>query len=228
MAQYQPSVFSKKPDVLWTGHNYGENQFMKKKVSDRRINRTRKSLQDALVELILEQGYEKITVQDVIERANVGRSTFYAHFQDIDDLLLSHFDLIQEQLDQEALDAQDAPAQNPWNLTLLLFQHGQKQRKLYTALMGGERGSNLILERIDRFFLTLIKEHLLLQFSNTDQIKLPLDVLTHYIVNSLASLLIWWLTHDLSYSAEQMNNMFWELIEHGVETIFEPVVAMPA
>jgi AcrR family transcriptional regulator len=56
---------------------------MKKKTApDRRILRTRRSLLDALVGLILEKGYEAVTVQDVIDRADVGRSTFYAHFHD--------------------------------------------------------------------------------------------------------------------------------------------------
>lgn len=65
---------------------------MSKKVIDRRVQRTRQLLQNALSELILEKAYEKITVQDVIDRANVGRSTFYAHFQDMDKLLLSGFE----------------------------------------------------------------------------------------------------------------------------------------
>ena len=73
---------------------------IKTKNSDRRVNRTRKSLQEALAGLILNKGYDKITVQDIIDRANVGRSTFYAHFQDIDDLLLSQFDDVQEQFDR--------------------------------------------------------------------------------------------------------------------------------
>jgi AcrR family transcriptional regulator len=66
----------------------------KKKPIDRRVERTRRSLLNALNELILEKGYEKVTVQDVIDRANVGRSTFYAHFEDKDQLLLSGFEPI--------------------------------------------------------------------------------------------------------------------------------------
>ena len=90
--------------------------------ADRRTNRTRKLLQEALVSLILEKGYEKVTVQNVIDRANVGRSTFYAHFQNMDDLLLSQFDDLREQFDQH-LENQRIPAADPWGLTLLMFQH---------------------------------------------------------------------------------------------------------
>jgi AcrR family transcriptional regulator len=64
---------------------------MRKERHDRRVQRTRKILQDALVELILEKGFDKVTVQDVIERANIGRSTFYSHFKDTEDLFLICF-----------------------------------------------------------------------------------------------------------------------------------------
>ena len=54
---------------------------------DRRIQRTRQLLEDALIALILEKGYDKITVQNIVDQANVGRSTFYSHFLDKDDLM---------------------------------------------------------------------------------------------------------------------------------------------
>ena len=55
---------------------------MESRKVDRRIQRTRQLLDDALIELILEKGYDKITVQNIVDQANVGRSTFYAHFLD--------------------------------------------------------------------------------------------------------------------------------------------------
>ena len=59
---------------------------------DRRVQRTRQLLNRALMELIVEKGYDSVTVQDIIDRANLGRSTFYAHYQDKDDLLFSGID----------------------------------------------------------------------------------------------------------------------------------------
>ncbi|MFD3510820.1 TetR/AcrR family transcriptional regulator [Nocardia sp. NPDC058666] len=55
---------------------------------DRRVRRTRDTLHQALIELMIERGYDKVTVRDIIDRADVGRSTFYAHYRDKDDLLL--------------------------------------------------------------------------------------------------------------------------------------------
>lgn len=59
---------------------------------DRRSQRTRQALGDALVELMMEKGYEAVSIKEIIERANVGRSTFYTHFTDKDDLFVSQLD----------------------------------------------------------------------------------------------------------------------------------------
>lgn len=64
---------------------------MKNTKADRRSQRTRQLLSSALVDLMLQKRYDEITVQNIIDRANVGRSTFYAHYLDKDDLLVSDF-----------------------------------------------------------------------------------------------------------------------------------------
>jgi AcrR family transcriptional regulator len=58
------------------------------KVADRRVQKTRKLLLDALVALILEKGYDEVSIQDIIDRANVGRSTFYSHYENKEQLML--------------------------------------------------------------------------------------------------------------------------------------------
>ena len=63
---------------------------------DRRVQRTRELLRGALFSLIREKGFEVLTVQDIIDRANVGRATFYAHFDNKEDLLLSGFDVLRD------------------------------------------------------------------------------------------------------------------------------------
>jgi AcrR family transcriptional regulator len=63
-----------------------------RKKPDGRVARTRDRLGDAMIALILEKPFDSITVQDVLDRAGVGRSTFYAHYKDKDDVLISEVD----------------------------------------------------------------------------------------------------------------------------------------
>ena len=59
---------------------------------DRRVRKTRRALRESLFSLVAERGWDSVSVQHVCERADVGRSTFYTHFADREDLLLSGFD----------------------------------------------------------------------------------------------------------------------------------------
>jgi len=71
---------------------------MPQATTDRRVRRTRQLLRDALMELTLERGYDRVTVQDILDKADVGRSTFYAHYRDKDDLLVSEFEALHPSL----------------------------------------------------------------------------------------------------------------------------------
>src|SRR4030067_3389625 len=105
---------------------------MSQNALDRRVQKTRKLLQDALIELVAEKGYESVTVQEILDKANVGRSTFYAHFQDKDQLLhsiLDRLDGLFVQHEKQFLDAKknfgDADIMNlphEFSPTLSLFQ----------------------------------------------------------------------------------------------------------
>src|SRR5215510_15281228 len=103
---------------------------MKKKKEDRRVQRTQQLLRDALIELIIEKGYEEVTVQDIIDRANVGRSTFYSHFMDKQQLLLSRLKQLRESLAQfqqsgVVTGAKGSGEERPLNFSLAMFQHAE-------------------------------------------------------------------------------------------------------
>ena len=67
---------------------------MTKRSIDRRVARTRRALQHALHPLILKKGYEAVTIKDICDAANVGRSTFYAHYEGKDDLMRSQLERV--------------------------------------------------------------------------------------------------------------------------------------
>src|SRR5438093_4059248 len=111
---------------------------------DRRIQRTREVLHQALISLMIEKGYEVITVQDIIDRANVGRSTFYAHYVGKQDLLLSGLKNLSKHLlahQRAALAAKGNFRERGFGFSLPLFEHVDSKRNLYHAIVGRQSGT---------------------------------------------------------------------------------------
>lgn len=182
---------------------------------DRRIQRSRQALQAALSALILEKGYESVTVQDVIDRANVGRATFYAHFRDKEDLLLSEFEPLTAHF-QHYMEV--SGSLDLWQLCLLMFQHAQDYHSTYKAMVGKQSGE--IVQSYLRQYLTgLVGRCLQAQWSPQGASAVPLEVLIYQLVSSLLSLLVWWLDKNLPYSAQQMAQMYQQLTQPGIEAI---------
>jgi AcrR family transcriptional regulator len=190
---------------------------MGKLVVDRRVQRTRQLLQEALVALILEKGYETVTVQDLIDRANVGRSTFYSHFRDKEELFLSGFESLWSQFEQHLV-KQAVPDASPWIISLIMFQHAQSYHRVYKAVVG-KQGGHVMLSHIHKVLTVLTHEHLMVRLSGNASELVPPEVLAHHLVSSFLALLTWWLDHNLPYSAERMNEMYRHLTQPGMDDI---------
>ncbi|MEU2033572.1 TetR/AcrR family transcriptional regulator [Nocardia amamiensis] len=110
--------------------------------ADRRVRRTRNLLHRALIELMLERGYDRITVRDILDRADVGRSTFYAHYRDKDDLLLrSSTDYLHAAV---AAAETDTDAEEPLAPVRTLFRLAADNPEVYRALLGRKSGTVLL------------------------------------------------------------------------------------
>lgn len=188
------------------------------KMEDRRIGRTRKLLQEALIGLIVEKGYEAITVQDIIDRANVGRTTFYAHFQDKESLFLSGFESMRSMFEKH-LNSQPHENEGPWGVSLALFQHAQENLHLYKAMAGRESG-NLALNHLQRYLSTMLQAHFRESFPQQDSLPVPPDIFAHFMSSSFLSLLTWWLDHNLPYPPERINEIYRRLTEPALNAIF--------
>ncbi len=197
---------------------------MSPKNPDRRIQRTRQLLQDALISVILEKGFDAATVQDVIDRANVGRSTFYAHFQDKEDLFLSGFEHLRAEFEKHLLSASVTNG-NPWDLSLSMFQHAAGQRPLYKAL-AGKQGGNIALTHIQKYLSAVLLSHMKTQLGKQKHGPPP-EIVALYISSSYIALLAWWLDTDSPFSAEQMNAYYRQLIEPGINKVMETVYSLP-
>ncbi len=197
---------------------------MAEKNEDRRIQRTRKLLQEALLALILEKGYEAVTVQDVIDHANVGRSTFYAHFQDKEALFLSEFETLRTLFEHQLL-TQPVSDTSPWSLSLVMFKHAQDNLQLYTAL-AGKQGGSLALTHLQQYLSNLLRTHLQQQFPKKVNPNVPPQILAHYLVSAFMAMLTWWLDNNQPYSPERINEMFSQLTKPGVEAVMGVTVGI--
>jgi AcrR family transcriptional regulator len=187
--------------------------------SDRRVRRTRRLLREALLALILEKGYDRVTVQDVLDRADIGRATFYAHFRDKDDLLLSGAAEVREALRQQMAAfaaGQVSQGRDTIQITRVLFEHAGRQRRLYRALVG-RRGSSTLLKYAHDDLVALIREHLedAIRYRQLKP-EVPVEVTVEFVASALLALLTWWLDTDQPYTAEEMARMFQRLAGSGV------------
>jgi len=180
---------------------------------NRRVQRTRQLLSDALIELILGKNYASITVQDVIDRANIGRSTFYAHYHDKEDLLLSSFERVIDALGQHM--EHGPQSGQPLFPSLGLFRHVQEQYELYQALVWG-RGADLLFKNGQRYLSDRIEKQLDALVKDRSKPAVPTPVLANFLAGAFLTLLKWWLDNKMIYSPERMDEMFQQLTWPGV------------
>jgi len=177
---------------------------------DRRVERTRKLLQDALIGLILEVGYETITVQDIVDRANLGRSTFYIHYRDKEDLLRSAMEEGFKELEREVSAVQAMPG--TFAPLELIFEHAAEKRNLYLVILQGAGKMDVYKEARD--FLADRSLEKMRAFAQ--QPVLPLSFIATYFAGSFLSMLIWWLEKDMPFSSTEMVEMIRLLLRDGL------------
>jgi AcrR family transcriptional regulator len=175
---------------------------------DRRVRKTKQRLKDALSELILEKGYDRITVQDVIDRADVGRSTFYAHFETKDDLLMSQMVQLQQEMGW-ALSG-DRPLTEAVVGSLPLFQHLKERHREFQAMLGS-RGIQMVEAAVHDSLRRYLTEELKRREARGERHSVPIDARAGFLAGSLMSFATWWLDSGMPYSPEQMDQMFQEL-----------------
>jgi AcrR family transcriptional regulator len=184
-----------------------------KKKTDARIRRTRDALGDALIALMQQKPFETITIQDVLDRAHVSRSTFYMHYSDKDDLLMSDAEEFFE------------------SLSMALSNHGDKSDRVFPA-----REFFAHLSDVQPFFKALVKsgkfqenmelarghfargiERRLSELPRSKTIpasQLPAIAFTQ--AGALLSLLTWWLDRGMRESPAEMDELFHRMFWNGV------------
>lgn len=185
---------------------------------DRRAARTRDVLHQALMSLIVEKQYEEVSVTDICDAANVGRSTFYGHFTCKDDLRRHGVDHLRRSiLDQhrEADAANDELHDRPFAFSLVLFEHARDHLDRYRALVGSDSGS-VILSTIRQTVSDLVREELARRADTHSANEVPRDLLVHYVVGTFMDALAWWLDCGANLPADRMDGIFRRLVTQGI------------
>ncbi len=191
---------------------------MKNQKDDRRSVRTRKLLEHALYEIMQEKRYDEITVQDILDRANVGRSTFYAHYQDKEDLMLSSMDNVLEMFIHH-IDGHESGYSVIQ--TEDFFQHVRENDHLYKAMVWG-RGMDMLFNKGQEQLSLSIEEHLSTQIKPGDAPAVPIKVTATFLSGAFLMLLKWWVDHKYPYTARQMSEMFQRLAMFGTIQAMQP------
>lgn len=183
---------------------------------DRRVQRTHQLLKEALLALIVEKGYEAINVQDITDRANIGRATFYLHYPDKEHLALACVEEAVAKLTAE-LDALPQEGELPDYAGLMVeqtFRHIGQNKHLYVSFLNSKSSYTMVMQIHDRVIET-IGNSLKQQFAENSP-PVPISLLTEHIAGSLLAMVKWWLNHDLPYPPEEIARLHMQLIGPGV------------
>jgi len=188
---------------------------------DRRVQRTRELLQKALIELISERGYDAITIQDIADRANLGRTTFYLHYSSKDELFITCHEAIVSEfrigplhpLSREELLSPEAPA----GMTSAYRHLDDARARLYSIFQG--KDSLLILRRIRDWNAQEIEAVLRAAFVEADS-TIPFDVLANYLAGAQIALVQWWLEKRQPHKLENLAQTFHRLQRAAIRDAF--------
>lgn len=197
---------------------------MTEKTLDRRVQRTRRLLHQGLMSRILEKKYESITVQEIIDRADVGRSTFYMHFRDKDELLMDGLQHVTSLL-RSAQAASAAPPGKSYEriigFSLAMFQHANEYRRVFRALLGSNAEA-VVRRHIHSDLATLIYQEVKMERQRRKSKNCPIsaELLTHFLASTYISVLTWWLRSKNPVSPGDIDAAYRQLVLPCLASIF--------
>lgn len=187
--------------------------------TDRRVQRTCKLLRESLMSLILEKEYESITVQDITDRANLGRATLYLHYHDKEDLLITSLEEIFDELKaliqpvsfKDMLPTSENPA------ILITFRHAAENANLYRVLLSGQ-GTVSVFFRVRDYLTRVLKEVVTASLQIEDETT-TIEVASNFISGAIVMIIEWWLRHDIPYPTEQMAKIVGRMITTSMYSV---------
>lgn len=183
---------------------------------DRRVRRSRRALRTALVDLVLEKGFRAITVDEIVERADVARATFYAHYRDKDDLLVDIVRDLTEERERPLPAIEQAHEKGFTGLPVrYIFEHAERERAAYQVILRGEGDGRALRE----FFALTSRRAEQLFRDRGERLgvtpRVPFDVIARAWTGELVAVLAWWVENDTGYSVTEVTRYLRDLSVHG-------------
>ncbi len=197
--------------------------------TDRRSQRTRRLLTAALVELMFEKRFEDISVQDILDRADIGRSTFYGHFSSKEALLYSSLGDMLHGLELHmaeegsAQSVSDAPGGGIVLLPSLgLFRHIKQHQRLYRALFSSS-SLEPVTQNLQQQLTQVVERNLRTRLTGPAgrPPAVPLPILASFAAGAFLTLLRSWLEGNDAYTPEQIDAMFQQMVLPGVKAALD-------
>lgn len=180
-----------------------------RKKPDRRVQRTRQTLLDSLRTLLMERGYERLTIQNILERADVGRATFYTHFGSKDELLAASIDGLRGWLVEEA--RRRVPER--LGVSLPLLEHFDSHRSIYRCTIN-RRGEFTVGRMMRRMLRDLMHDDIAAAAS--PQTSALVELTAEYVAGALWSTVVWWMTVEPGLTPAEVNAVFRRLVFTGI------------
>jgi AcrR family transcriptional regulator len=181
-----------------------------KRAKDRRVQKTRALLHEAFGSLIREKPYDEIVVKEILGRANVGRSTFYMHFRDKDELLASGiYDMLQGFHTAE-LPTPVKKSERVIRFSLAVFEHIYQHRQQAGAAGIWARARTILHEHLQQVLAELIADDIgkALQGRRKTSGQLPSELLVQYVASTFVLVLNWWAGTNSPLGATEVNGLF--------------------
>lgn len=193
---------------------------MTEKRPDRRRERTFHMLSTALLDLLKERDYNNITIQDVADKADVSRATFYLHCKDKDELLFKTMQRIYDELSTHypPLDRNDFNNRSYLEQTddARDFHHVAAHADFYRAMLSAH-GSPQFIRMVRAYLETVIRDQILKPLMPSDgEPGLPIDFMAAYMAGAQIGVINWWLDNNLPVSPEEISRMLSRMCLFGM------------
>ena len=182
---------------------------------DRRQKKTRAAILSAFTELLAEKPYDKITIQQIIDRADVGRTTFYDHFETKDALLSTLCEelfghIIHDALCQRHLHGLYTKEEPDVSIFFHVLAHLQENDHNILRLLSGE-SNELFLRYFQAGMVQVVNQRILPEHGSKS--NLPVDFLVNHIAGSFIEMVHWWIRGGMIYTPKELDSYFRAVIE---------------